>query len=177
MIISLIAAVDSNLMIGNKGKLPWPKIKRDLQYFKQKTVRKPIIVGRKTFESLGSPLSERTNIILTKSPDFFVRHSECVVVNSIKDALSKAEYAEEVIVIGGAEIFKLFLPLADRMYITFIRAFFEGDVHFPALNFWETGEWKEDVEKQILVEDEETRLDLCFSVYDRVRIQDATLIN
>ncbi len=167
MIISLIAAVDSNLTMGNKGKLPWPKIKRDLQYFRQTTICKPVIMGRKTFESLGSPLSERMNIILTKDPDFFVRHSECIVVNSVRDALREAEYAKEVMVIGGAEIFKLFLPFADRMYITFVRAFFEGDVRFPAPNFWETGEWVEDLDKQILTRDEETGLDLCFSVFER----------
>ncbi|MDP3726152.1 MAG: dihydrofolate reductase [bacterium] len=177
MIISIIAAVDSNLLIGNKGKLPWPRIKKDLRYFRQQTMLKPIIMGRTTFESLKSPLSERINIILTKNPDFFVRHSECVVVNSVRDALAEAEYAKEVMIIGGAEIFKLFLPFADRMYITFIRGIFGGDVLFPAPNFWETGEWAEDIEKKILTKDEETGLDLCFSVYDRIRINGNVVIN
>ena len=171
MIISLIAAVDSNWTIGNKGKLPWGKIKTDLRHFREKTIGKPVIVGQKTFDSLGKPLPQRFNIIVTNRQDFSVNHDNCVVVNSVAEALTKAQEqnAEEVMGIGGAKIYELFLPLADRLYLTFILGIFNGDTRFPKFEFGEGKEWEENINKRMFAEDAETKLSLCFSVFERNR--------
>ena len=137
-IISLIAAMDKNRVIGNKDNaLPW-RLPADLKHFKNITLGKPIIMGRKTFESIGRPLPERTNIIITRNKKY--RAPGCVVVSSPEDALRVAGNAKEIMVIGGAEIFAKFYPLAKRMYLTLIDAEFEGNVYFPE---WDPAEWHE----------------------------------
>lgn len=124
--ISLITGVDKNWLIGNGGKLPW-NIPEDLAYFKKITNGHSIVMGRKTFESIGRPLPNRTNIILTKDENY--KAEGCVIINS-KESL-EIKNDEEVFVIGGANVYKQFLPLADKLYITKIDGEYYGDVYFP----------------------------------------------
>jgi dihydrofolate reductase len=140
MRIALIAAMTREGVIGNHNTLPW-HIPEELQYFKKMTLGKPIIMGRKTFESMNcKPLPKRKNIILTKSTfaKDFDSFENCIVVHSINEALSAAQESEEVMVIGGAKIYEAFLPLASRLYLTFIEAKYQGDTYFPKID-WE--EW------------------------------------
>ncbi|MAH02147.1 type 3 dihydrofolate reductase [Candidatus Woesearchaeota archaeon] len=137
MIISLIAAMDKNRVIGKGGKLPW-NLPADMKYFKDKTLGKPIIMGRKTYESLGKPLPNRTNIIITRDRDY--KAEGCIVVHSAEEALKAAEGDEEVMIIGGSQIYKELLPKTNRMYLTIVDADFEGDTFFPE---YDVKEWKE----------------------------------
>ncbi|MAG12405.1 hypothetical protein CL630_01170 [bacterium] len=146
MIISLIVAMGSNFVIGDNGKMPWGA-PVDGKRFYNLTIGKPIIMGRKTFESVGKALPGRTNIILTRDRKYTA--AECKVVHSIKGALVTArstieareqtEQESEVMIIGGAEIYKLFLPQARRIYLTLIFESFKGDTFFPikATKDWE----------------------------------------
>lgn len=136
MKISLIAAMDKNRVIGKEGKLIW-HLPADLRFFKTKTIGKPIIMGRRTFESIGRPLPERKNIIVTHQTNF--NPSDCEVVHSLQEALANASDAEEVMIIGGAEIFKQSIEFADQMFLTLIDHEFEGDSYFPE---WEKEEWE-----------------------------------
>ena len=137
MIISLIAAIGKNNVIGKDNSLPW-KLPEDMKRFKELTSGKPVIMGRKTFESIGKPLPNRKNIIITRDKNY--RAKNCIVVHSVEGALKAAKGNEEVMIIGGEQIFKLFLPIANRMYLTFIDEDFEGDAYFPDYN---KNEWKE----------------------------------
>ena len=136
MIISLIAAIGKNNVIGVDNKLPW-KLSADLKRFRQITSGKPVIMGRKTFESIGKPLPNRINIILTRDENY--KAQGCVVVHSAEEALDAAKDNEEIMIIGGEQIFKEFLPVSNKMYITFIDKEFEGDSYFPEYN---KNEWK-----------------------------------
>lgn len=135
MIISLIAAMAAGRVIGNDNVMPW-HLPADLAWFKKNTINKPVIMGRKTYESIGRPLPGRKNIILTRN-----RGSDERVtwVNSIDDALLAAQGAEEAMIIGGGNIYRQFLPLAQRLYLTHIEAQLQGDTHFPA---YENGDWR-----------------------------------
>ena len=124
--ISLIAAVSENNVIGNKGALPW-HLPRDFAFFKETTVEHTVVMGRKTFESIGRPLPNRKNIILTRQD---VSFDGCTVVHSIDEIPQE----EDVFVIGGAEIYNQFLPLAKRLYITVVHTTLEGDTYFPAID-------------------------------------------
>jgi dihydrofolate reductase len=127
--VSLIAAVASNRVIGTQGSMPW-RIPGDLRRFKRLTMGHPVIMGRSTFLSLGKPLPGRINIVLTQDPS--LRIPGCTVVHSREEALRAAESGpEEVFVIGGASVYALFLPLAARMYITWVDAEVPGDTLFP----------------------------------------------
>lgn len=136
MTISLVAAMGRNRVIGNKGKLPW-HMPADLKYFRDKTKGKPVIMGRKTFDSMGKLLPNRTNIILTR--DRHYKADGCIVADSADEALKSAGNAGEIMVIGGQKIFEQFMPIADRIYLTIIHADFEGDAYFPKYG----KEWKE----------------------------------
>lgn len=127
MHISLIWAQDKNGIIGRGGKLPW-RLPADMVWFKENTMDKPILMGRKTYESIGKPLPGRTNIVMTGQDTDI---EGCIVVHSIDEAIETAGDAEELMVIGGAEIYALFLPRADRLYITEIQQTFDGDTSFP----------------------------------------------
>lgn len=142
MIISLIAAIGKNRIIGNKNALPW-SLPADMKHFKELTAGKPVIMGRKTFESIGKPLPNRTNIIITHNQNY--KAEGCTVVHSPDDALKAAENHEEVMVIGGARIYKEFLPKADKMCLTLIDADFEGDAYFPeySIEEWEETAYEE----------------------------------
>lgn len=137
MIISLIAAMARNRVIGKDNRLPW-NLPADMKRFRELTLGKPVIMGRKTFESIGRPLPKRKNIIITRDKNY--RAEGCIVVHSAKDALKAAEESNEVMIIGGEQIFSEFMPLADRMYLTFIEEGFEGDAYFPQFS---QDEWKE----------------------------------
>jgi dihydrofolate reductase len=142
MTISLIAAYTRNYVIGKNNSLPW-RLPDDMKYFAQITSQHPVIMGRKNFESIPEkfrPLPNRQNIILTRQRDFMA--AGCDVVHSLPDAFRKAERsgADEVFVIGGAEIYHQALPHAHRLYITEIHADLEGDTFFPE---WQKAAWTE----------------------------------
>ncbi len=139
MIISIIAALANNNVIGIKNSLPW-KLPADLAYFREQTLNKACIMGQKTFESIGSkPLSGRRFIILTKDPNFLAPQN-CQKASSVQEALELAKDEPEVMVSGGASVYSQFLPLAQRLYLTYIKADFEGDVFFPEFDI---KEWQE----------------------------------
>jgi dihydrofolate reductase len=128
VLVSIIAAMDRNRLIGNENRLPW-HLPADLAHFKKVTMGKPIIMGRKTYESIGRALPGRTNIVLTRSPDF---NAEGVLIaNTLQQALDYVAVEEEVMVIGGSTIYELALPRADRLYLTYVESSFEGDAWFP----------------------------------------------
>ncbi|MCM3169077.1 dihydrofolate reductase [Peribacillus frigoritolerans] len=136
--ISLIVAMDQNRVIGKNNKLPW-HLPADLQYFKKVTMGHPIVMGRKTFESIGRVLPGRENVIVTRNQEF--KAEGCVVLHDIAQIKRFADnHEEEVFVIGGAEIFKEILPFTDRLYITEIHEIFEGDTFFPEID---ENEWDE----------------------------------
>jgi len=128
VLVSIIAAMDRNRLIGNKNQLPW-HLPADLAHFKKVTMGKPIIMGRKTYDSIGRPLPGRTNIVLTRSDDF---HAEGVLkANSLEQAQEYVAGAGEVMVIGGSTVYQLALPGADRLYMTYVENNYQGDAWFP----------------------------------------------
>jgi len=137
--ISLIVAVSANGVIGRGGELPW-HLSDDLKRFKQLTLGRPIVMGRKTFESIGRALPGRQNIVLTRQSEFAA--DECDVVSSIDAAIAASGDAGEIVVIGGSEIYKLFLPLAERIYMTRVHIDVDGEVRFPELDdeLWQESE-------------------------------------
>jgi len=144
MRISMIVAMSENRVIGKENKLPW-HLPEELKHFRKTTLGKPIIMGRKTFESMGSkPLPNRLNIILTHDTQFkippHVDANACVVARSLEQALSYAAGHEEVMVIGGGKIYEQFLPKATRIYLTTVHQYVDGDVFFPILD---NTEWEE----------------------------------
>ena len=131
MRVSLIAAVASNGVIGRENRLPW-RLPADLQHFKRLTMGKPIIMGRRTWESIGRPLPGRRNIVLTRDAGF---HAEgCTVVHSVEQALGAVGDCGEVMIMGGANLYAQMLPWADRLYLTQVKADIEGDTRFPAFD-------------------------------------------
>ncbi|WP_108306808.1 dihydrofolate reductase [Metalysinibacillus jejuensis] len=127
--ISLIVAHDKNRVIGNDNKMPW-HLPGDLQYFKETTMGKPMIMGRKTFESIGRALPGRRNIVISRNKAYEAEGIE--LASTLEEALRLAGNVEEVMIIGGEQIFTASLPLADRLYITKIDYAFEGDTYFPS---------------------------------------------
>jgi len=128
MKLSLIWAMDQNRLIGKQDALPW-KLPADMQWFRKHTMNKPILMGRKTFESIGKPLPKRINIVLSRQKNLKIEG--CIVVQSLDEAKAAVPSADEIMVIGGAEIYALLLPQADQLYITHIDEIFEGDAWFP----------------------------------------------
>jgi len=142
MIISLIAAVSRNHVIGKNNDLPW-HLPDDMKYFMQTTKEHYVIMGRKNYESIPEkfrPLPNRTNIVVTRTKDF--NAPNCLVVNSTEEGLALAKQAnqDEIFIIGGSEIYALGLPMAERLYLTEIDAIIDGDTYFPEIN---KGEWRE----------------------------------
>ncbi len=125
--ISIIAAMDRNRLIGNRGKMPW-HLSADLVRFRKLTLGHTVVMGRKTFESLGRPLDGRRNIVLSRN--LFFEPEGCEPAVSLDQCLRLIK-GEKVFVIGGSEIFRLFLPKAGNMYLTHIDHEFEGDTYFP----------------------------------------------
>ena len=133
MIVSLLVAAAENNVIGKDNQLPW-HLPNDLKYFKNLTWGMPILMGRKTFESIGKPLPGRKSIVITRNNQW--QHEGVEVVHSVDEAIEKAESfgVKEIFVIGGAEIFKSSLPKANRLYLTRIHEAFDGDVFFPEVS-------------------------------------------
>ena len=133
MKISMIAAMTDDRVIGIENTLPW-KLPNDMKWFRQNTLGKPIVMGRKTFESFGAKaLPWRTNIIITRDQSYQAEDS--VVVYSIDEALKAAGDVEEVMIIGGASFYQQMLAKADRLYLTFVHADIKGDAWFPEVDF------------------------------------------
>jgi len=128
MIISIIVAMDSNCAIGIDNRIPW-HLSADLQNFKKITMGKPILMGRKTFESIGRPLPGRENIVITRNSEY--RPSGCSVYHSIEAALIDCRQAEELVVIGGVSFYRAMLPIAHRIFMTRIHKEFAADTFFP----------------------------------------------
>jgi dihydrofolate reductase len=135
--ISLLVARASNGTIGRDNALPW-RLPADLRRFKALTLGKPILMGRRTFESIGRALPGRMNLVLTRDRAWSA--PGVIVVHELNEALAQAGSAPELVVIGGADLFKLFLPLAERIYLTDVHARIPGDTHFPDLA---EDEWRE----------------------------------
>ena len=159
MKISLIAAMSRSGVIGKNNQMPW-HLPADLKYFKSVTMGKPIVMGRKTFESLGKPLPGRLNIVLSRNTNYT---AECCTVIHHVDELTSEIDADEIMIIGGADIFAVFLPLANNMYLTEVGCEVEGDTFFPE---FKDSDWKIEL---ILTQhaDEKNPCDLRFMRYDR----------
>lgn len=158
--ISIIVAVARNGVIGRDNKLPW-HLPADLRYFKSLTLGHHVVMGRKTFESIGKPLPGRTSVVVTRQPGY--QAPGAIVASSVDQALAKCAEDSEVFIIGGAELFAQTMDRADRLYATEIQQDFEGDVRYPE---YDRGEWKEiSREKHRL--DGPGGLEYHFVVYDR----------
>jgi dihydrofolate reductase len=161
--ISIIVAIAENYAIGKNNDLLW-HIPEDLKRFKKLTTGHAVIMGKKTYESLPRrPLPNRVNIVISDNPnDHF---DQCVMAWSIEDALSKSDPADENFIIGGASVYRQFLPFSDRLYITWVHKSFDGDVFFPEIDF---SEW-------LLISSEEissdSNNDFSYSnnIYDRIK--------
>lgn len=129
--ISIIVATSTNNVIGAYGKLPW-RLSDDLKRFKRLTMGKPIVMGRLTWESIGRPLPGRQNIVLTRQADFTAQG--CDVVPSPADAIVAAADSEDIMIIGGGQVYELFLPQAERLYLTRVHAEVDGDAFFPEID-------------------------------------------
>jgi dihydrofolate reductase len=164
--LALIAAVAENGVIGRDNKLPW-YLPEDLKFFKRTTMGKPVVMGRKTWESIGRPLPGRTNIVLTRQLDYQAAGAR--VVPTLEAALELAESialidgGDELVVIGGEEIYRLALPMADKIYMTEVHALTEGDARFPE---WDTAEWVEVSRHRASGEPDDTP-EYSFVVYER----------
>lgn len=139
--ISIIAAVGKNLAIGKDGKLLW-RISDDLKRFKQLTAGHAIIMGRKTFESIGRALPNRTNIVITRNPDF--KADGVLIAGSLEEAIQKAGDGE-IFIIGGGEIYSQALPIADKLYLTLVESGVDGDTFFP--------DWRDNFTKEVFREE------------------------
>jgi dihydrofolate reductase len=157
--ISFVLAMSENRVIGINNTLPW-HLPADLKYFRQLTMGHPVVMGRKTFESIGKPLPGRENIILTRKEEY--QASGCRVVHST-ESMSGLDQGE-IFVIGGAEIFKEMLPYADRLYITMIHGSFEGDTFFPEID---SSQWRLASEQKGTV-DEKNVYEHEFLLYERI---------
>ncbi len=157
-LVSVIAAMSENRAIGKNNKLPW-NIRSDLANFKKITLGKPVIMGRKTFESLPTALPNRENIIITRDP--FFKADGIKVFQSIEDGLdfARAIPAEEIMVIGGEQIFEATLDIANRMYLTLIRQIVDGDAFFPK---YDESQWTQTAKRDL-----EPNVE--FSIYEKIK--------
>jgi dihydrofolate reductase len=158
--ISIIVAYGLSREIGLNNQLLW-HLPNDLNHFKQITMGHPIVMGRKTFESIGRPLPGRVNVIVTRNTDF--KPEGCLVVNSLQDAFKATMPAQDVMIIGGADIYEQTLPIADRIYATEVKAHLKADKYFPVLppNQWE------EISRKINPADEKNAIEHDFVVYKR----------
>jgi len=142
MLISLVVAASTNNVIGRDGQLPW-RLSGDLKRFKAITTGKPIVMGRLTYESIGRPLPGRQNIVISTREGYMAEG--CDVVASPTAAIAAAGSAAEIMVIGGGQIYRQFLPLASRIYLTRVHADIVGDAHFPPLD---DSDWSESAREE-----------------------------
>lgn len=166
MKVALIAAFAQNRVVGIDNTLPW-HLPEDLKYFKRTTSGKAIIMGRKTYESIGRPLPNRTNIVVSRNPEF--KADGVVTVSTLEEAITHAESVnhingvDEVMIIGGAAIYEASLPMADRLYLTHVHANVKGDAYFPDVDLTS---WKE-VGREDFEKDDSNPFDYSFAVYDK----------
>ncbi|WP_318445555.1 type 3 dihydrofolate reductase [Photobacterium leiognathi] len=159
MKISMIAAMAHDRVIGKENAMPW-HLPADFAWFKQCTLGKPVVMGRKTFESIGRPLPGRHNIVISRNPDF---HAEGItVVGDINAAKKAAGDVEELMIIGGGSIYQACLPQVDCLYLTFIDADLDGDTRFP-----EWGDGWHQVSSEHYVADEKNAYAMDFTVLER----------
>ena len=158
--VTIIAAIAENNALGMDNKLIW-YLPEDLKRFKRVTKGHHVIMGRKTFESLGKPLPNRTSIIITRNKNYTA--SNCLVVNSLKEALEKAKDDKNPYILGGAEIYKLAMPIADKLDLTIVHHAFEADAFFPDID---TAIWKE-ISREDFKADEMNKYDYSFVTYER----------
>ena len=159
MLISMIAAMANDKVIGKDNQMPW-HLPADFAWFKRCTMGKPVIMGRKTYESIGRPLPGRHNIVISRDASLVI--DGVSTVSSIEQALELVKDNEEVMIIGGGSIYQACLELASRLYITEIKADIAGDTRFPD---WGTG-WKES-HREIYQADEKNQYDMEFVILDR----------
>ncbi len=161
--ISMIAALAENRVIGNKNTIPW-HMPADFKYFKETTLGKTIVMGLNTFNSIGGkPLPGRKHIILTNDPSFIAPES-CVAAHSIEEVVNMIKDIPEAMICGGASVYKQFLPLAQRLYLTYIHANPEGDTYFPEVNMQD---WKE-TKRTDFKADEKNKYDYSFVILEKV---------
>jgi len=159
MIVSIIVAISENHVIGKDNKLLW-HLPNDLKHFKDTTTGHTVIMGRKTYDSVGKPLPKRRNIIITRQQ---ITIEGCEVVNSIEAALDLCKSEDEVFIVGGAEIYKQSLKLTDHIYLTIVHKSFEGDSVFPEID---KTEWKE-ISREDFEPDEKNNLPYSFIKFER----------
>jgi dihydrofolate reductase len=167
--LSIIAAVSENNVVGSKNNLPW-RLSADLKRLKSLTMGHHIIMGRKTWESLGRPLPGRVNVVITSDKNFHAKGA--TVVHSLKDAINISAEDSEVFIFGGGKIFREALPLVDKLYLTIVHAIVEGDTYFPELN---KNEWKE-ISKENFKADEKNEHDYSFVTMERVTSTSSTTV-
>ncbi|NOQ63653.1 MAG: dihydrofolate reductase [Methyloprofundus sp.] len=160
MKLSLIVAMATNRTIGINKQMPW-HLSADLKHFKKTTLGYPIIMGRKTFESIGRPLPDRQNIIISRNPNY--QQAGCLVFNELESALSSCKQEDEVFVIGGATLYEATLAHADRLYITQIQQDFAGDTWFPVID---KNQWQESSREDIS-DDNSVGFNYSFVIYQR----------
>jgi dihydrofolate reductase len=162
MKISLIAAMANNRVIGLNNQMPW-HLSADLKKFKKITLGSPIVMGRKTHESIGRPLPGRVNIIVSRNPGY--RQEGCLVFNDLETALTSAcKIAGEVFIIGGSDLYEAVLPMADALYLTIINNAFQGDTFFPAINL---NDWIE-IEREDIGDDPDAGFSYSFLKLGRI---------
>jgi dihydrofolate reductase len=162
MKLSIIVAMSRNRVIGRHGELPW-KLSADLQRFKRLTMGHPIIMGRKTFESIGRPLPGRRSIVISRRPNYQVEGAQTAA--NLQEAILAAQDADESFVIGGGEVYSQALPLAERLYVTAVETDSEGDAFFPQLN---ERQWRL-VEETTHPADERNLFPMRFLILDRIQ--------
>ena len=166
-IVTLVAAVAENGVIGNGNRMPW-HLPADLKRFKALTLGKPLLMGRRTFESIGKPLPGRRNLVLTRAADIPVPGIE--VVRAVDEALARCTDSPELMVIGGAEVYRLCLPLAQRMHLTRVHAALVGDTRFPNCDW---NEWRK-VERSTHAADERNAYAMTFLTLERLPAREPT---
>lgn len=159
--ISLIAAMANDHSIGKNNRMPW-HLPADLKYFKKITLNKPIIMGRRTFESMGKALPQRKNIVVTQQENFIAL--DCTIVHSLKAAIKAAGNVDEIMIIGGGQLYQEATTLAQRMYLTLIDTNVQGDTFFPQ---WDAHEWQE-ISRETHQKDAVNAYDYAFVVLERL---------
>lgn len=163
MTLSLIVAITKNNVIGKDNQMPW-HLPADLAWFRQNTQGKPVIMGRKTFESIGRPLPKRTNIVLSRST---FEHEGVIWKANFESAVRSVQDFPEIMLIGGGELFKQYLPQADKLYLTEIQAEIDGDTFFPQINW---AEWKI-IFEEYRPADEQNAYDCRFLILEKIKLE------
>ena len=160
MKLSLIVAMDRNSVIGRNGDLPW-RLSSDLKHFRQITMGKPIVMGRKTHESIGRVLPGRDNVVIPRDMKYMARG--CTVLHSLECMYAKYNHLDEVMIMGGAELYRQTLDKAKRIYLTEVHAELEGDTYFPE---FDRESWEE-IGRQDFRADEKNEFDFSFVILER----------